>query len=290
MQIPGGEFTMGAQTHEGDAVPLRKVRVSAFSIDVTEVTNAEFEAFTKAERYVTTAEKAPSPADFPGVPKEKLVPGSLVMIPPAARQGAGPTNWWQWVPGADFRHPEGPASNIVGKEKHPVVHVSWYDAVAFCKWKGKRLLTEAEWEYAARGGLDQKRFTWGDTPQAKGDFRANTFQGDFPFENTKEDGYLTTAPVASFPPNGYGLYDMSGNVWEWVADNYRPDTYKSAPASDPRGPKDSFDPSEPGVPKKVQRGGSFLCADSYCMRYMPGGRGKSSPDSSHMHVGFRCGK
>ena len=171
-----------------------------------------------------------------------------------------------------------------------MVHVSWDDAVAFCKWKGKRLPTEAEWEYAARGGLVGQPYSWGAKPQGPANWRANTWQGDFPFSNTAEDGFATTAPVGSFPPNGFGLYDMSGNVWEWVADWYRPDAYATSEKKNPKGPATSYDPQEPGMPKHVQRGGSFVCADSYCVRYKVGGRGKSSPDSSHYHTGFRCAK
>jgi sulfatase modifying factor 1 len=290
VRIPAGHFRMGAQSGEPDALPIHDVALDAFDIDVTEVTNDEMLRFVAATRYVTTAEKAPSPAQFPDVPKQFLKPGSLVMLPPSDGRAGTPIDWWRWVPGADFRHPEGPSTSIQDKEKHPVVHVSWDDAVAFCAWKGKRLPTEAEWEYAARGGLAEKSYTWGSTPQGPERWRANTWQGEFPFTNTREDGYRTTAPVGSFSPNGYGLYDMSGNVWEWVSDWYRPDTYSHSEPKNPQGPPNSLDPNEPGVPKRVQRGGSFLCADSYCVRYKAGGRGKSSPDSSHMHVGFRCAK
>jgi formylglycine-generating enzyme len=196
--------------------------------------------------------------------------------------------WWQYVPGASWRHPEGPKSSIEGRENHPVVHVCWDDAVAYCKWAGKRLPTEAEWEYAARAGMSQKPFVWGDEFRPKGKIMANTFQGRFPDGNKKEDGWDRTSPVKSYPANGFGLYDMAGNVWQWCADWYRPDYYAASPRKNPQGPSDSFDPEEPGVTKRSHRGGSFLCTDQYCSRYMPGGRGKGAPDTGSSHVGFRC--
>ena len=198
-----------------------------------------------------------------------------------------PYSWWRYVPGADWRHPEGPGSDIAGREDHPVVHVCWDDAVAFARWAGKRLPTEAEWEYAARGGLEGKRYVWGDEFRPEGRWRVNNWQGQFPIGNTSEDGFPRTAPVGSFPPNGFGLVDMAGNVWEWCADWYRPG-YPSGPRQDPRGPDSSYDPNEPGIPKRVQRGGSFLCGDLYCTRYLPGARGKGATDSGASHVGFRC--
>jgi len=196
--------------------------------------------------------------------------------------------WWKYVPGASWRHPEGPGSTINGREDHPVVHVCYHDAVAYANWAGKRLPTEAEWEYAARGGLDQKRYCWGDELCPDGKWQANIWQGEFPYLNTEEDGFRGTAPAASFPANGFGLHDMSGNVWEWCADWYRPDYYLESPDRNPQGPSSSHDPMEPGMPKRVQRGGSFLCSDMYCVRYMPGGRGKGALDSGSSHVGFRC--
>ena len=203
-------------------------------------------------------------------------------------------NWWRYVHGADWQHPQGPKSNLDGKWKHPVVHIAWEDAVAYAKWAGKRLPTEAEFEYAARGGLDRQNFSWGNELKPGGKWQANIWQGLFPYNNTAEDGFRDTAPVCSFLPNGYGLYDITGNVWEWCADWYRPDYYKvfadQELASNPSGPKDSFDPAEPGVPKRVQRGGSFLCTDQYCARYLVGARGKGEPSSGSSNVGFRCAK
>lgn len=295
--IREGEFWMGSEEAKfSDARPIHRVRLNGFWIDRTEVTNEQYARFVKATHYVTTAEQKPKPEDFPRAPAEKLVAGSIVFTPPSRPVSLGdPYAWWRYVPGANWQHPEGPDSNIQGREKHPVVHIAYDDAVAYCRWEGKRLPTEAEFEYAARGGLDRKRYSWGDEFMPRGRHMANTFQGHFPDTNTGEDGHIATAPVASFPPNGYGLFDMSGNVWEWTSDWYRPDYYrilaaKGVVALNPTGPLESFDPEEPGLAKRVQRGGSFLCTDQYCSRYMPGGRGKGEPSSSTNHVGFRCVK
>jgi formylglycine-generating enzyme required for sulfatase activity len=228
----------------------------------------------------------------PGTPpptKEMLVPGSLVFTQPRAKVALNnPANWTKWMPGADWRHPDGPGSDLNGREQHPVVHVCFFDAEAFARWAGKRLPTEAEWEFAARGGLDRKPFYWGDELKPNGKIMANTWQGEFAHHNTLEDGYLRTAPVGSFPPNGFGLLDMAGNVWEWCSDWYQPRYFRDLPARNPQGPATSHDPFEPGVPKRVQRGGSFLCCDNYCSRYVAGARGKGSPDSAASHIGFRC--
>ena len=291
--IPGGEFWMGsAEANFKDAQPWHRVRLSGFWIDTTEVTNEEFARFVEATGYITVAERTPNRKDFPNAPLENLVAGSVVFTPPTSPVSLGNHyQWWNYVKGASWRHPDGPNSTIRGLEKHPVVHIAYQDAVAYAEWAGKRLPTEAEFEYAERGGLDRKRFAWGDEYQVNGKFMANTFQGHFPDRNTGEDGFLTTAPVASFPPNGFGLYDMSGNVWEWTSDWYRADYYATLGgrlAVNPQGPKDSFDAAEPGVPKRVQRGGSFLCADEYCARYIVGGRGKGDPDTGTNHLGFRC--
>jgi formylglycine-generating enzyme required for sulfatase activity len=287
--VPAGTFWMGSPDTFADAKPVHEVQMSGFWMDRTEVTNAQFARFVEATGHVTLAEQEPDPKDFPGAPPEKLVPGSVVFRPPAdAVPLDNHLQWWEYVAGADWRHPEGPGSNLVGRENHPVVHVCWHDAVAYAEWAGKRLPTEAEWEYAARGGLDRKRFVWGDDFRPSGQWQANIWQGQFPNQNSVEDGFIGTSPVASYPANGFGLHDMSGNVWEWCADWYRPDTYRPARQRDPKGPETSYDPQEPGMDKRVQRGGSFLCSDQYCLRYRPAGRGKGAPDTGNSHVGFRC--
>ena len=293
--IPGGEFTRGSNNPKmRDAQPLHRVVVDGFWMDKTAVTNEQFAKFVDAIGYVTIAERTPSAADFPGARPEKLVAGSVVFTPP---DGPVPLDnhlrWWSYLKGASWRHPEGPDSNIQGREKHPVVHVAWDDAVAYANWAGKRLPTEAEFEFAARGGLDGKKYVWGDEFKPGGKWMANIWQGRFPYENTVEDGFRATAPVGSFPANGYGLYDMAGNVWEWCSDWYRYDYYQALAAFDrpirnPPGPADSFDPSERGVNKRVMRGGSYLCTDQYCTAYEVGARGKGAPDSGTDHVGFRC--
>jgi formylglycine-generating enzyme required for sulfatase activity len=271
-------------------------------MDETEVTNAQFRRFAEATGYVTTAEKTPKVEDIlsqmppgtPPPPKEKLVPGSLVFVP-----ASGPvklndfSQWWHWTPGANWRHPEGPGSGIEGKEEHPMVHVSWDDAVAYAKWAGKRLPTEAEWEFAARGGLENKPYAWGDEkPGAGGKWQCNIWQGEFPHRNTALDGHERTAPVKSYSPNGHGVYDMAGNVWEWCADWYQRDLYRHRAGKgvtvNPAGPERSRDPQHPFMKQRVQRGGSFLCNDSYCSRYRPSARHGCSPDTGMSHVGFRC--
>jgi formylglycine-generating enzyme required for sulfatase activity len=287
--IPAGTFWMGADDASmQDAGPVHEVTVDGFWIDRTEVTNRQFAAFVKATGYVTVAERRPDPRDFPGVPPERLVPGSLVFTPPVGEVSLeNPLAWWRYVPGADWRHPEGLESTIEGKENHPVVQVCWEDVEAFARWAGKRLPTEAEWEYAARGGKVRTRFIWGDELRPEGLWRANTWQGHFPDRGAAEDGFSRTAPVGSFPANAFGLFDMAGNVWEWCADWYRPG-YDIGQTRNPKGPPSSYDPDEPGVRKRVQRGGSFLCTEQYCTRYLPGARGKGAIDSAASHVGFRC--
>jgi formylglycine-generating enzyme len=290
--IPAGSFAMGSMTSP-ESQPIHQVRVDGFFMDETEVTNAEFAKFVEATGYVTVAERVPSAEDFPGVSPDLLVAGSVVFTPPeAAVPLDAPLRWWSFVPGASWRHPEGPGSDLSKRMDHPVVHVAWEDADAYARWAGKRLPTEAEWERAARGGLEGKRYAWGDEFRPDGRLMANTFQGTFPHKNTVEDGFAATAPVRSFPPNGYGLYDMAGNVWEWTADWYREDTHAHHAREDsvenPRGPVGSHDPAEPGIPKRVQKGGSFLCTDQYCSRYEPGMRGKGAIDTGTNHAGFRC--
>jgi formylglycine-generating enzyme len=287
--IPGGPFWMGAQEGQPDEKPVHQVVVDGFWMDRTEVTNEEFEKFVRAAGYITVAERQPDPKDYPGVPREKLIAGSIVFTPPPGDVSLdNHFIWWSYVPGANWRHPEGPHSDLRGRERHPVVHISWDDAQAYANWAGKRLPTEAEWEFACRGGLDRASFTWGEEQSPNGKWNANIWQGRFPNENTVADGFRATAPVASFAANGYGLFDMSGNVWEWCQDWYLPDYYASAPSHNPPGPNSSFDPNEPGVPKRVQRGGSYLCSDLYCAGYRPSARMKASPDTGLTHAGFRC--
>ena len=286
--IKGGNFQMGSSDFS-DSKPLHKVEVNSFYMDVHEVTNAQFAAFVKATGYITVAEQKLNPADYPGVPADKLVPGSAVFSPPGhAVSLEDPMQWWSYVAGASWKHPKGPNTSIAGKDNEPVTQVSYTDAVAYCKWAGKRLPTEAEWEYAARSGKHFDKYYWGNDLKPGGKYVANIFQGSFPWKNLKEDGYTEIAPVKSFPPNGFGLYDMDGNVWEWCNDFYRPDYYASSPAKNPQGPKDSYDPDEPNTVKHVQRGGSFLCSDEYCIRYKAGSRGKGEVNSASNNLGFRC--
>jgi sulfatase modifying factor 1 len=301
--IPGGEFSMGAEDPRGlpeggneameDARPIHRVYVDGFWMDKTDVTNQQFEKFVKATGYVTVAERKPKAQDFSGVPSEKLVPGSIVFTPRAHPVSLDDfSQWWSYVPGANWRHPLGPKSNLEGRWDYPVVQVAYEDAAAYAKWAGKRLPTEAEWEFAARGGLAGQIYAWGKQTRVNGKWMANTYQGHFPDHDTAADGYAGIAPVAQFPANGYGLYDMAGNVWQWVSDWYRPDYYAELAAQgvvrNPQGPDSSFDPAEPGEKKRVQRGGSFLCTEQYCTRYMVGTRGKGEVSSATNHAGFRC--
>ena len=288
--IKGGTFSMGSDEF-ADSKPVHDVTVHAFWMDEHEVTNLQFERFVKETGYKTVAERELDPKNFPGVPKEKLLPGSAVFIAPAQHVELNDyMQWWKYIPGASWKHPEGPQSTIKGREHHPVVQVCYEDALAYANWAGKRLPTEAEWEYAARAGKTNKPYYWGDQLKPNGKWVANIYQGNFPDNNTKEDGYSATAPVGSFPANAYGLYDMDGNVWEWCADLYRPDYYSSSEKTDPHGPADSYDPEEPGVEKHVQRGGSFICSDQYCIRYKAGSRGKGETGSAGNNLGFRCVK
>jgi sulfatase modifying factor 1 len=301
--IPGGEFSMGTDVATDalcevpgvtlDAQPIHRVSVDGFWMDVTEVTNRQFAAFVAATGYQTVAERVPTAVDFPGAPPELLVPGSLVFTSPGRPVDLGNAlQWWRFAPGADWRHPEGPASSLEGRENFPVVHVAYPDAEAFAAWAGKRLPTEAEWEFAARGGLTGNVYAWGNELAAEAGHHANIYQGPFPMRDSGEDGYAGVAPVARFAPNGYGLHDVAGNVWEWVSDWYRPDYYASlvaegSVATNPPGPRDPFDPAEPSARKRVQRGGSFLCSEQYCSRFMVGTRGKGEASTGSNHVGFR---
>ena len=303
MAIPAGTFSMGADNEQGraDEYPKHRVQVDAFWMDATEVTNAQFARFVMATGYVTTAEQKPNweelqkqlPPGTPKPPDEVMVASSLVFKAPNHPVSLTDySQWWEWVAGADWQHPEGPGSSIAGRENYPVVHISWEDAAAYAKWAGKRLPTETEWEWAARGGTSNALYPWGNEPVESGKAKANTWQGRFPVTNTRRDGYYTTSPVKSFPANGYGLYDMAGNVWEWCSDWYRPDYYqsltKNGTVKNPKGPARSYDPDEPTVSKRVQRGGSFLCNESYCSSYRSSARMKSSPDTGLSHAGFRC--
>jgi sulfatase modifying factor 1 len=301
IRIAGGEYRMGATDGEGsaDELPVHTVRVRGFWMDRTEVTNKQFRAFVAATHYITTAERAPDWEEMkkqlpPGAPRpaaELLVAASLVFTPPDhAVDLHDASQWWSWMKGADWRHPEGPGSSIGGKDDYPVVQVSWYDAQAYARWAGKRLPREAEWEYAARGGLKGESYPWGKGGITEDGPKANTWQGEFPDHNTRWDGYTGLAPVASFTANGYGLFDMAGNVWEWCDDWYDAGYYDRVNkiVADPRGPARSFDPAEPTVPKKVVRGGSFLCNAVYCKGYRVSSRMKSSPDTGLENTGFRC--
>jgi formylglycine-generating enzyme len=302
--VPGGEFSMGAadppqMDHVGmqatdDARPVHRVYVDGFYMDKTVVTNQQFADFTRSTGYVTVAERTPRAEDFHGAPRGNLIAGSVVFSPPDhAVALSNHLQWWSYVHGANWLHPFGPGSGIEGREAYPVVHVAYEDAVAYAQWAHKRLPTEAEWEFAARGGLAGKPLVWGGEFRPAGKWMANTHQGHFPDRDTGEDGYAGIAPVAQYPPNRYGLYDMAGNVWQWTSDWYQPDYYRQLAAAggvarNPRGPGSSFDPSEPSQQKKVHRGGSFLCTDQYCSRYMVGTRGKGEVSTGTNHLGFRC--
>jgi formylglycine-generating enzyme required for sulfatase activity len=300
--IAGGSFSMGADDELSwrDEYPKHDVVVDSFWMDVHEVTNAQFSAFVEATGYETTAEKMVDWEEIkkelpPGTPKpndSQLAPASLVFVStngPISLNNV--SQWWQWKQGANWKQPDGPGSNIEGKEYHPVVHVSWFDANSYCEWAGKRLPTEAEWEYASRGGKENLIFTWGNEGIDSGNPKANTWNGSFPHKNTQEDGYYLSAPVKNYPPNEYGLYDMAGNVWEWCSDWYNEDYYKTLANKityNPNGPKQSYDSNEPYAQKRVSRGGSFLCHESYCTGYRNSMRMKTTPDTGSIHTGFRA--
>jgi formylglycine-generating enzyme required for sulfatase activity len=301
--IPGGAFTMGGDNEQADKdeYPKHKVMVDAFYMDEHEVTNAQFQKFVEATGYVTTAEQKPDweqlkkqlPPNTPKPDESQLVAASLVFTPPNQAVDLNDySQWWTWVPGVSWEHPEGPKSDIKGKENYPVIHISWDDANAYCKWAGKRLPTEAEWEYAARGGKQDNIYPWGNENIAVGKPKANSWDGAFPNANSTKDGFKDLAPIKQFAPNGYKLYDMAGNVWEWCADWYRDDYYQAVNKPEgirnPLGPADSYDPNEPYTPKKVARGGSYMCNDSYCSGYRVARRMKSSTDSGLSNMGFRC--
>jgi sulfatase modifying factor 1 len=293
--IEGGRFNMGSDRHYIEEAPAHKVTVGGFWIDRAPVTNEEFAAFVDETGHVTVAERAPNPDDYPGAKPEMLIPASVVFRRPDARvEISNHLNWWTYVPGANWLHPEGPRSSIDGKLLHPVVHVAFEDAAAFAAWAGKDLPTEAEWEFAARGGLDGADFAWGDSFRPNGQWTANVWFGNFPHEDRKEEGYGTTQ-VGAFAPNGYGLHDMIGNVWEWTTDWYTAHHEPGGTCCGARNPRggareNSFDPCLPGVkiPRKVMKGGSFLCAPNYCRRYRPAARMAQAVDTSTCHLGFRC--
>ena len=297
-RIEGGTFRMGSDDHYPEEKPAHRVTVDAFWMDETPVTNAQFRAFVAATGHVTFAEIAPRAEDYPGALEHMLKPGSLVFTPPPGRVDLRqPLSWWDFTFGANWRRPYGKGSDIKGKEDHPVVHVAYADALAYAKWAGKDLPTEAEWEFAARAGLDGAEFAWGDELAPGGKHMANTWQGNFPGQNSKEDGFDRTSPVRSYPANAYGLFDMIGNTWEWTEDWYVPrhtgDVAKACCIpQNPRGPRleDSFDPGQPQIriPRKVLKGGSHLCAPSYCRRYRPAARHPEPVDTSTSHVSFRC--
>ena len=295
--IPGGTFTMGSTEFYPEESPIREVEVDGFWMDETPVTNAEFATFVDETGYTTVAERDPDPDDYPNADPDDLVAGSAVFRSPDHQVNRrNPSEWWEYVEGADWLHPLGPDSSLDGKLDHPVVHVAYEDAKAYAEWAGKRLPTEAQWERGARGGLGGKRFVWGDEHVPDGRLMANTWQGEFPRENQVLDGYERTSPVGSFPANGFGLYDVAGNVWDWTRDWYSADPSDGETAScctptNPRGPSESasVDPRDPSqIPQKVLKGGSHLCAPNYCFRYRPAARYPEPIDTSTSHVGFRC--
>lgn len=295
--IPGGTFRMGSDHHYPEERPAHRVRVDGFWMDRHPVTNAEFARFVQATGYVTVAERVPDPADYPGIDPALLVPGSLVFRRPPGRVDLrDPGGWWAYVPGACWKRPEGPGSTLGGRYRHPAVHLAFEDAAAYAAWMGKTLPTEAEWEFAARGGLDGATYVWGDEFAPGGQPMANTWQGEFPWQNLGTDGFEGTSPVGSFPPNGYGLCDMAGNVWEWTDDFFRPcHPDESARACCiPRNPRietaENVTATQPDahIPRRVLKGGSHLCAPNYCLRYRPAARQGEAVDTSTGHIGFRC--
>jgi len=298
VHVPGGTFCMGSDKHYPEEAPVHRVTVDAFWIDKHPVTNREFREFVEATKHVTFAEIPPDPKDYPGALPEMLYAGSLVFTPPNRPVDLRDwSQWWQFLKGAQWRHPHGPGTSIEGRDDHPVLHVSFGDALAYAQWAGKDLPTEAEWEFAARGGLDGAEFAWGEEFTPGGKHMANTWQGNFPIQNRNEDGFARTSPVTAFPPNGYGIYDMIGNVWEWTKDWYsqKHEADKEKACCVPQNPRggreeDSYDACQPNIKiaRKVLKGGSHLCAPNYCRRYRPAARHAQPVDTSTSHVGFRC--
>ncbi len=296
--VPGGTFRMGSEDHYPEEAPVHSVSVDGFWMDKFQVTNAQFAMFVRDTGYVTMAERPPDPELYPDAPEENLVPGSLVF-----QMTAGPVNlryvdqWWAWTPGACWRRPGGPGTHIRKRQRHPVVHIAYEDAIAYAEWAGKALPAEAEWEFAARGGMEGAEFSWGDEHTPKGTYMANTWQGEFPWQNQVNDGFKDTAPVGSFPANDYGLYDMAGNAWDWTTDwwseGHPEDADKPCCIPDnPRGGKkeQSYDPAAPQwrIPRRVVKGGSYLCAPNYCLRYRPAARRPQMIDTGTTHISFRC--
>jgi sulfatase modifying factor 1 len=299
VSIPGGVFWMGSDDHYPEEAPCRRVAVDAFEIDRGPVTNAAFARFVAETGFVTFAERAPDPGDYPEADPALLKPGSAVFTPPERPVSlADPFLWWTYAIGADWRHPHGPESSVEGLEDHPVVHVAFEDAEAYARWAQKRLPTEAEWERAARGGLERAAYAWGEELAPEGRMLANYWQGRFPHENLELDGYARTSPVGAFPPNSFGLFDMIGNVWEWTQDWYAlPERAGDRPCCAPKNPRGgseaaSRDPADPGrnFGRKVLKGGSHLCAENYCRRYRPAARYPQTIDSTTSHIGFRCAR
>ncbi len=296
VRVPGSAFTMGSDDFYPEERPARSVDVDGFLIDEHPVTVAEFRRFVKGTGYVTVAERAPEASEYPGADPDLLVPGSLVFDPPDHPVDLRvPSKWWTYLPGAQWRHPQGHQSTLHGRERHPVTHVTSQDAEAYATWIGKELPTEAEWELAARGGLSGATFVWGEEFAPKGKMMANTWQGEFPWQNLVTDGFEGTSPVKSFPPNGYGLFDMAGNVWEWTSDYYATTPTSEHACCVPRNPRSaspeaSLVTDQPGahIPRKVIKGGSHLCAPNYCLRYRPAARQSEAIDTSTSHIGFRC--
>ena len=293
--VPGGTFRMGSDVHYPEEAPSHMVTVGGFWIDEHPVTNLQWKRFIKETGHVTWSERAPEAAAYPGAKPEMLVPGSVVFQSPGRSVSLDNAyNWWTWVAGADWRHPEGPGSNLNGRERHPVVHVAWSDIEAYARWAGKSIPTEAEWEFAARGGLDGAEYTWGDEWMPRGKPMANTWQGEFPNQNLLIDKWERTSPVGSFPPNGYGLFDMAGNVWEWTEDWFQDHAKVQLSCCTQINPtggerERSSDPaSDDGIPRKVTKGGSYLCAPNYCRRYRPAARSAQPIDTATGHIGFRC--
>ena len=280
VDVSGGDFKFGDNRYYPNEGPVKVTRVADFNIDKTEVTNGQFKAFVDATDYVTAAERGLSDVDFPEIPPEFRVPGSMVFVAPDLDKPSSPATWWQFVSGANWQNPKGPDSSIAGKEAHPVVQVTHADAIAYAQWLGRRLPTEAEWEYASRGGLEGASFSWGEESPNVGASKANTWQGRFPYNNMNEDGFIGSSPVGCFAANGLGLYDTTGNVWEWTDTAYGPDRKRDYGA-------EGYDPQQPGVTVKTLKGGSFLCSDNYCQRFRPAARQAQDTTLASSHIGFR---